>query len=108
MMTSKRLDMTPHLTVGHDQGLTQCFAKSIEGMAHFAGTGPKDEQCKTCRHWGNGSGPKQRAQTRPCAKFVSMTGVESKGVPRRAAACRHFEMVAKRNGGAVDDCLLEN
>jgi hypothetical protein len=81
-MISKRLDMTPHLTVGHDQGLTQCFAESFEGMAHFAGTGPKGEQCKTCRHWGNGSGPKQRAQTRPCAKFVSITGVESKGVPR--------------------------
>ena len=54
-MTSKRLDMAPHLTVGHDQGLTQRFGESFEGMAHFAGTGPKGEQCKTCRHWGNGA-----------------------------------------------------
>ena len=64
--------------------------RSWEGMAHFAGTGPRDKTCGTCKHWGDGTGEKQKAQQRACSKFTRMTGMNTKHVPRWAEACKYY------------------
>jgi hypothetical protein len=94
---AERLERTPHLTTAHAQPLADAIAQSYEGMAHWATTGPKGATCGGCVHWGDGTGPHQRAQERSCAKYLELGGVASKKVPRRAPACKHYEpAVAKR------------
>ena len=94
---AKRLERAPGLTTAHPPGLAEAIAKSYEGMAHWATTGPKGATCGGCLYWGDGTGPRQRAQEGACAKFRQLTQCVSKKVPKRAEACRHFEpAVAKR------------
>ena len=83
--------VTPNLTAGHDDKLCRQIEASYEGMAHWAGSGPKGAKCRECRNWGDGTGKKQKAMERPCDKFRRMTGTKSKKVPRHAAACKYFE-----------------
>jgi hypothetical protein len=74
-----------HFSAGHGD-LSQCIEQSYEGMAHFAGTGPKGETCGGCRHFRRG-----RGKNRACGKFAELTGVGSKKIPPDAAACKYFE-----------------
>ena len=94
---AKHLERTPGLTIAHPPRIAEAIAQSYEGMAHFAGTGPRGATCGGCIHWGNGTG--QEARERGCSKFRSMTGCVSKMVPMFASACRYFEPALRRGGG---------
>jgi hypothetical protein len=75
-----------HLTQVYDDDLVKSFGASFEGMAHFASTGPAGSRCVNCRHWGRGTG----GRNRPCEKFAALTGITTKLVPETARACRYF------------------
>jgi len=76
--------------------------ESFPGMAHFAGTGPKDEMCGTCKHFAGYKrryGPRLSALIIPgrCRQYIRLmraaTGrrrVASLIVPVEAPACRYW------------------
>jgi hypothetical protein len=59
---------------------------SYVGMAHFAGSGPRDRSCCACAHWEGRSNAKHA----PCRMFEKLTGREGPKVPRHAASCKYF------------------
>lgn len=72
------------------------------GQAHFAGSGPSGETCRTCASWGEGSydpGYYSRngkhggvLKPRPCGRYMAMmSGDAGPAVPHDAAACKYFE-----------------
>ena len=88
--------MNTHLTIPNPS-LDELIRATHCGMAHWAGTGPQGETCRTCAHWtgcdratghyANGRGLKPRS----CAKYRSMmNGSIGALVPHDALACRHF------------------
>lgn len=57
------------------------FARSYPGMAHFAGTGPRNKLCKDCASYIGSD----------CAKYRAMTGQSPKrGIPPATPACKYF------------------
>jgi len=84
---SERLQLTQGL---RRDPIDKLAEQSYEGMAYFAGTGPK-ATCIDCKCWGDGTGKKQRTKQRACSRFVAITGMGSQRVPGDAAACKYFE-----------------
>ncbi|TPN26602.1 hypothetical protein FKO01_25340 [Mesorhizobium sp. B2-3-3] len=78
---AKHARMTDVLTVPRDK-----IARSIVGMAHFAGTGPAGKTCSGCDHWLTQEGKKILI----CDKYRSLTGDNRKAVPASSPVCRHF------------------
>jgi hypothetical protein len=75
----------------------EAAAEGFCGMAHFAGTGPEGETCRTCAHWTPDSGRHSYVtgikQIKPCrcAKFAQLMRGKLGGViPHFARACRYF------------------
>lgn len=83
-----------------DQALENNRIRTVEGMAHFAGTGPQGKTCRQCEHWtgcGNGSdyyspNSKYHGMIKPrcCEQFLKLTSQIGPAVPHNMAACRHF------------------
>lgn len=81
-----------------DPDLKAQLSKTHKGMAHFAGTGPKGETCRTCVHFGMGPLDYYAASNKthgptlkpaPCAKFKSLMGFKGADIPHHASACSH-------------------
>ena len=97
-MAVSELKHTRYLHQG-DQGAM--LAKSVAGMAHFAGTGPEGWTCRSCTHWGvtkeeRSRGDRRSFQTpkpRACQKFKQMTGKKGGEVPGLTPSCKHWEKV---------------
>lgn len=91
-----------HLTVTDAEFETQ-RRRTWPGMAHFAGTGPKQTTCRECLRWGvPGDDPGYYARTgkhhgevkpRPCSKYRElMNGSIGPAVPPTAGSCKYFEL----------------
>ncbi len=91
-----------HLTVT-DPAFEMQRTRTWPGMAHFAGTGPKNKTCRECIYWSNcGADPgyysrsgKHRGVIKPrsCAKYRTMMSNNiGPAVPHNALACKHFEL----------------
>lgn len=91
------LILNPHLTKPQGEALAKHQADTVDGMAHWAGSGPEGVTCRECDHWGSPAGFKRDPESaellpRRCQKFTRlMAGLDGPGVPHRIAACRHFE-----------------
>jgi hypothetical protein len=83
---ARQSHMTDVMTVPRNS-----LARTIVGMAHFAGTGPAGQTCGSCAHWQTPHGKKILI----CDKFRQMTGQGSKSIPAGTPCCRHFEMRPK-------------
>lgn len=71
--------------------LEQQVARTIPGMAHWAGTGPAGSTCGTCRYFtsvSRGLGSSTR-----CDKYSQMMNGRSgpKKLPPETAGCKYFE-----------------
>ncbi len=112
---------TDHLTDGYDELTAARIKASFPGMAHFAGTGPIGQTCRTCKFWVKHGAewtapavddddeprtvrvtPPRRSDDgqlmpRRCAKFERLSGGEivNRGVPHHARSCRFFEFEEK-------------
>lgn len=60
---------------------------SYAGMAHFAGSGPRDRSCCACAFW-DGLPNVKHAH---CRMFTKLMDREGPKVPRHAASCKYFE-----------------
>ncbi len=89
-----------HLTV-IDPALDSARSRTVPGMAHWAGSGPKGKTCRQCLFWDNcGADPGYYAKTgkhhgsikpRSCRKYQQMmNNIEGPAVPHTAAACKYF------------------
>lgn len=76
---AKHARMTDVLTVPRDN-----IARSIVGMAHFAGTGPAYANCGQCEFWVT------IRKKMICEKYRLLTGDDKKAIPVTTPACRHF------------------
>jgi hypothetical protein len=63
---------------------------AIEGMAHFAGSGPVGKTCGDCKHHGGLVRSKRRIWDR-CAMFKQLTGEHGPEVSKYNKSCRYFE-----------------
>src|SRR4051794_17086014 len=65
------------------------LARTLPGMAHFAGGGPPGATCVHCAHWQRPA-PNQK---HICQKFIELTPRgPAKPVPGRTPACKYFEV----------------
>lgn len=77
------------------------YSASYPGMAHFAGTGPKQTTCRECIFWAHdqydyaAKGGKLRGLIKParCKRYQQLTGQQGAKIPDDAMSCRHFERV---------------
>lgn len=89
--------LAPHLTNPHGD----LIAKSVIGMAHFAGTGPAGSTCRACAYWGCGKTFKRdevgELCPRRCKKFSELLAVATcaTGVPHDTPSCRHYTPALK-------------
>jgi hypothetical protein len=84
--------MTSHLTTT-DEDLDRMVRRTIPGMAHWAGSGPRGKSCGQCQHFVEMSIGVGRS-TR-CHRYETMTGQQgTKKIPVKTPACKYFE--AKR------------
>jgi hypothetical protein len=74
--------MNAHLTIPNPS-LDAHIRATYCGMAHWAGTGPQGETCRTCAHWTG------------CGKADGQNGAIGAAVPHDALACRHFVAAVK-------------
>jgi hypothetical protein len=91
------LELMPHGTsLGAHERLA---ANTHKGMAHFAGSGPDGETCRTCVFWKFekryfSKGGRHGGQLKPCAcrKFKElMNGTTGAEVPHNARACKYWQ-----------------
>jgi hypothetical protein len=73
------------------------------GMAHFAGTGPKNQTCRQCSLWGLPEDPREDyfsvngkhhgvIKSRSCAKYKAlMQDAIGPAIPYYALACKYFD-----------------
>jgi hypothetical protein len=71
---------------------------TVPGMAHFAGTGPRNKCCGSCQFFGywkrviNQAGnlvTSKRATG--CGKFHALTGKHGPAINKSLSACKYFE-----------------
>lgn len=95
-----RLDMLPRTTEMFEDNVATQIARSHEGMAHFAGTGPEKAMCCECEHFRSQDkgGNWTRSKSQPCQQFIRMMKANPKRapkkllkIPRRTPACKYFE-----------------
>lgn len=63
-------------------------ARSMPGMAHFAGTGPVGTRCGYCVFWGDlhkGFGK------RDCRKYYELTAKHGPDIPAVLQSCKYFK-----------------
>ncbi len=70
-----------------------------KGMAHWAGTGPKGETCRTCRRFRTdgyfaASNSQKANQLKPgiCRLYANLVKGQPPRIQPRNAACKHFEL----------------
>ncbi|RWP64141.1 hypothetical protein [Mesorhizobium sp.] len=85
----RQSELTDASSVSRDK-----LARTVPGMAHFAGTGPVGATCSECDFWRQFGNQKKPS----CEKFRLITGHSGKPVPGFTPACRYFN---KRAGGAA-------
>lgn len=78
---ARQSQMTDALTVPRAQ-----LARTVVGMAHFAGSGPVGETCGSCDYWQTPPGMKIMI----CDKYRQMTGDKAKAIPAGTPSCRHY------------------
>jgi hypothetical protein len=85
--------MTPHLT-SPNMVIDELAARTVQGMAHWAGSGPKMMTCRLCVFWqmqgyyAGGKGLKPG----PCRKYSTMMrGAVGGRIPHDTSACKYFE-----------------
>ena len=88
---------TANLTTGHDPETVRSIALTVDGMAHFSGTGPLGATCGECAFYGCRARIVKRDGTarlsfrrNACAKFFALTGKYGPSVPEKMEAYRHF------------------
>ena len=65
------------------------LARTVPGMAHFAGGGPPGAICAHCAHWQRPAPNRKHI----CQKFVELTPKgPAKPVPGTTPACKYFEV----------------
>lgn len=99
-MSSTLLIASKNLTKAHGE-LQQNISQTYAGMAHFAGTGPRNASCRGCAHWIYSEAERlvfrrdpdtKVLKLRRCHKFQRMTQCENaRAVPHFALACRHYD-----------------
>jgi hypothetical protein len=67
-------------------------ATAHPGMAHFAGTGPFGERCKSCIYFGYLPEGADRFSNR-CKKFLLLTGRDGPVIKGNYEACKYFERI---------------
>ncbi len=83
--------MREHLTIAADLVTELQVARSVPGMAHFAGTGP-DDRCGRCEYWKRPPSAFGTVGAYPCALYQTMMCVKSSPkVPGLTPACRHWK-----------------
>jgi hypothetical protein len=60
-------------------------ARSVPGMAYFAGTGPAGKQCKQCIYFQQIGAKRNR-----CVKYQELTGLVGSRIDEHLLACRYF------------------
>ena len=65
------------------------------GMAHFAGTGPKNKTCQSCAHRGYKREGSERTYW-GCGKYREIMGVVGPEVDSNYPSCRYFVQRAKK------------
>jgi hypothetical protein len=78
--------------------------RTLPGMAHFAGTGPKGKTCRECSEWFSDYADSYFAvngkhhgilKPRPCTKYTAMMqGKAGPAIPYYAQACKYFDKVS--------------
>lgn len=64
------------------------LARTVPGMAHFAGTGPRGTICAHCPHW---QLPSTSSRKHICRKYQElMPKGPAKQVPGSTPSCRYF------------------
>lgn len=98
-MSLFRSEISEHLT-DPDPELTRKAARTMPGMAHFAGSGPRATTCMECRFWGlankhtyfaKGGSHGGRIKPEPCSKFRQMMQMDGDKVADHIASCKYFE-----------------
>lgn len=91
--------VTPRSTDGYDDPeLVRQLRQTVEGMAHFAATGPFGCCCGDCSFYGyrrvhrsaSGEVTKTSQRRKCCGKFFKLTGSHGPPIPPNTEACRHF------------------
>ena len=88
-----------HLTNGYGNDLARQIKSTVPGMAHWAGSGPADAYCSSCKFFGywknkrNAAGEIITSKFRKsaCGKFHDLTGQHGPDLDGNPKACRHFE-----------------
>lgn len=79
---------------------TEQINKTVPGMAHWAGTGPKGKTCRECisfattgQRYASKGGKHAKGELMPsrCAAYRRLKGEAGKPVPHWKQACKHFE-----------------
>jgi len=84
--------MRQHLTIAADLVTELQIARTVPGMAHFAGTGP-DDRCGRCEFWRRPPSAFGTVGAYPCAKYQELMRVKSSPrVSGLTPACRYFVM----------------
>jgi len=72
-----------------DPELDRLAAGTIDGMAHWSGSGPPGTTCGECRFWANEDRPNHYAFR--CAKyFTMMKKWGSRHIPFHQPSCKYF------------------
>ena len=85
------------LTEMFDKESERGFARTPEGMAHWAGSGPKGKSCRECKHYTNEGRYSQNGKfpgyLKPgrCRKYATFMRRRGPKFPVRTASCKHFE-----------------
>jgi len=68
------------------------YERTVPGMAHFSGTGPKGKVCGVCAYWGSSLQRLGEA----CAKYAELMGGKwhHRVIPFHTPACKYW---AKKN-----------
>lgn len=80
------------LTDMFDETAEKGFRKTPDGMAHWAGTGPKGRSCRECIHY-DADKRYRTGMLRPgrCKKYGAMMRRKGPTFPHETQACKHFE-----------------
>lgn len=93
----------PHLTNACSESQDQMHRITHGGMAHFAGSGPPDKTCQSCKFKGysrtsmkgryderSGALVHNSYRTSGCKKFYQLTGQHGQTFPSDTASCKYF------------------
>lgn len=85
-------DMQQHLKSEKGDISNRMRAETYPGMAHFAGTGPLMETCRTCMHFQHGGYAAGSGELRKgrCGHYKILTQSVGAQFPNTARSCKYF------------------